>query len=106
MIKKGTILLVLACLLALTYALPAQPAQAFVQEGQYSQEDPAGFFAAIWHGLLAPYSLIAYWFIDDVVMYATPNIGWLYDAGFLIGVWGSLPVGWIAAIISTVGHII
>lgn len=80
-------------------------AAAFVQEYQYSVWDPPGFFSAIWHGLLAPYSLIARWFIDYVVMYAIPNTGWFYDLGFLIGVAGSIPVGWVVAILSTIGHI-
>ena len=50
--------------------------------------------------------LVARWFMDDVAMYAMPNTGWFYDAGFLIGVAGSIPIGWVAAIISTVGHIL
>lgn len=78
---------------------------AFVQEYQYSSWDPPGFFSAIWHGLLAPYSLIARWFLDGVVMYAIPNSGWFYDFGFLIGVAGSIPIGWIAAILSSIAHI-
>ena len=44
--------------------------------------------------------------MSDVVMYAVPNTGWFYDLGFLLGVGGSLPIGWAAAIISTIGHII
>lgn len=79
--------------------------EAFIQKYQYSEYDSPGFLSGIWHGLLAPYSLIARWFISDVVMYAMPNTGWFYDASFLIGVTGSLPIGWIAAIISTVAHI-
>lgn len=79
---------------------------AFVQKYEYSEYDPPGFFSGIWHGLLAPYSLIARWFINDGVMYAVPNTGWFYDAGFLIGIAGSAPVGWVAAIISTIGHIL
>lgn len=78
--------------------------EAFVQKYQYSEYDPPGFFSGIWHGLLAPYSLIARWFMDNGAMYAVPNTGWSYDAGFLIGVTGSIPIGWAAAIISTIGH--
>ena len=77
---------------------------AFAQLGEYSAADPAGFFSGIWHGLLAPWSLAARWFISDVVMYAIPNTGWFYDLGFLLGVTISIPVGWLAAIISIVGH--
>ena len=80
--------------------------EAFVQKYEYSEYNAPGFFSGIWHGLLAPYSLIARWFMDDGAMYAIPNTGWFYDAGFLIGIVGSIPIGWIAAIISTIGHII
>lgn len=81
-------------------------ADAFVQKYTYSEYDPPGFFSGIWHGLLAPYSLIARWFMDDGAMYAVPNTGWFYDTGFLIGIVGSIPIGWAAAIISTIGHIL
>lgn len=81
-------------------------AEAFVQRYSYSEYDPPGFFSGIWHGLLAPYSLVARWFIDDGAMYAVPNTGWFYDVGFLIGVAGSIPIGWAAAILSIIGHIL
>jgi len=80
--------------------------QAFVHKYEYTEHNPPGFFSGIWHGLLAPYSLIACWFMDDGVMYAVPNTGWFYDAGFLVGVAGSIPIGWAVAIISTIGHIL
>ena len=60
--------------------------------------DPPGFFAGIWHGLLAPYTLVIRFFLD-IHMYAVPNSGWLYDCGFLIGVAGSFPIGWLAALL-------
>lgn len=80
-------------------------ANAFVQLWQYSAYEPAGFFSGVWHGLLAPWSLIARWFIDDVVMYAIPNTGWFYDFGFLVGEIFSIPFGWFFAILSSIGHI-
>lgn len=78
---------------------------AFVQQWEYSVYEPAGFFSGIWHGLLAPWSLIARWVFDGVEMYAIANTGWFYDFGFLLGVGGSLPIGWIAAILSSIAHI-
>jgi hypothetical protein len=39
-------------------------------------------------------------------MYAVPNSGWRYDAGFLLGTWASLPVGWIAALIAVAQHVL
>jgi len=71
----------------------------------YSPYDPPGFFMGIWHGLLAPWSLIARLFFD-IKMYAFPNAGWFYDFGFLIGVVFSIPLGWAAALIAVVVHIL
>jgi hypothetical protein len=42
----------------------------------------------------------------DMEMYAVPNSGWWYDAGFLLGTWASLPVGWIAALIAVAQHVL
>lgn len=80
--------------------------KAFVVSDEVSYYALPGFFSGIWHGLLAPYSLIARWFFTDVGMYAIPNSGWFYDFGFLLGVFGSFPIGWLAAIISTIRYII
>ena len=69
----------------------------------YSANDLPGFFLGVWHGLLAPWTLILRLFLD-IKMYAFPNSGWLYDFGFLIGILGSIHIGWIAAIIALVVH--
>ncbi|EKD44220.1 MAG: hypothetical protein ACD_71C00209G0002 [uncultured bacterium (gcode 4)] len=76
----------------------------FVWDGYISSYDPPWFLMGIWHGLIAPYTLIVRWFID-IHMYAMPNSGWLYDAGFLIGLLGSIPIGWAATIISVITFI-
>lgn len=102
--QKTTLALVLIIAAALIIIFP-QEALAFAQKYQYTDADPAGFFSGVWNGLLAPWALIAYWFIQDVVMYATPNIGWLYDLGFLIGIVGSIPIGWFLAILSALYHV-
>lgn len=73
----------------------------FIEPGSISNYDPPGFFSGIWHGLVAPYTLIVRWFAD-IYMYAVPNSGWFYDAGFLLGIVFSLPIGCLAAIISVV----
>lgn len=82
----------------------AQKSNAFVQEFDYTSLEPAGFFSGIWHGLQAPWSLIGRWLIDNVVMYASPNTGWFYDLGFLLGIVGSVPIGWAVAILSLISH--
>lgn len=71
----------------------------FIEPGSVSSYDPPGFFAAVWHGLLAPWTLIVRWF-TEVEMYAVPNSGWFYDFGFLIGIIFSIPLGWMAALVS------
>lgn len=76
----------------------------FATTGYLPAEVP-GFFQGIWHGLLAPWTLVLRIFLD-IKMYAFPNSGWFYDLGFLIGVVFSLPVGWLAAIIATIVHIL
>ena len=70
----------------------------------YGPSNIPDFLLGIWHGLLAPWSLLARLFID-VKMYACPNAGWLYDLGFLFGIVFSFPIGWIAAIIAVATYI-
>ena len=65
--------------------------------------DTPGFLMGLWHGLLAPWTLIARFFIN-VEMYALPNTGFNYDLGFLLGVTASIPIGWLAALIALAVH--
>ena len=58
-----------------------------------------GFLMGIWHGILAPYTLIVRFFLE-IKMYAATNSGFGYDLGFLIGIVGAIPLGWLATIIS------
>ena len=58
-----------------------------------------GFLMGIWHGIVAPYTLIIRFFLD-IKMYAVPNNGFNYDIGFIIGIIGAIPLGWLATIIS------
>lgn len=77
----------------------------FVGTAPTSGWNPPGFFAGVWHGLLAPWTLILRLFLE-IKMYAVPNTGWFYDLGFLIGIVFSIPVGWIAAIIAVIVHVL
>lgn len=49
-----------------------------------------GFFSGLWHGLVAPFALIAHIFAHEIRIYAFPNNGGWYDFGFIIGImaWG------------------
>jgi hypothetical protein len=58
-----------------------------------------GFLMGIWHGIIAPYTLIVRFFLD-IKMYAIPNTGIGYDVGFLLGIIGAIPLGWLATLIS------
>ena len=55
-------------------------------EKQFNDETPAGFFAGVWHGLLAPFTLLADLFEANVSMYESVNVGPQYDLGFLFGI--------------------
>lgn len=58
-----------------------------------------GFLMGVWHGTVAPYTLIVRFFID-IKMYAIPNSGFTYDLGFLLGLVGSIPLGWLTTLVS------
>ncbi len=54
--------------------------------GNYSPLEPAGFFTGIWHGWIAPFSLVLSIFNKDITIYESFNTGWWYDFGFYISV--------------------
>lgn len=54
--------------------------------GKHSVEKPAGFFWGVWHGWIAPISLIWSIFNSDISVYEPYNTGWWYDFGFYIAV--------------------
>ena len=42
--------------------------------------------AGLWHGIIAPVTLVLSFFNSDVHMYEVHNVGSEYDLGFLLGV--------------------
>jgi hypothetical protein len=48
----------------------------------------ANFLHGIWHGWIAPLSLILSFFGDGIRMYEPNNTGWTYDLGFYMAVIG------------------
>ena len=78
--KRTFIPLVLGLLLA------AALAGCFPGDERYTSSEPAGFFTGIWHGWIAPLSLIVGIFKDGVRIYEPDNTGWWYDLGFYIAV--------------------
>ena len=55
-------------------------------DGRNTQEKPAGFFWGIWHGWMAPISLILGIFDNKIRVYEIFNNGWAYDFGFYIAI--------------------
>jgi len=52
----------------------------------YTEAKPAGFFWGIWHGWIAPISLIIGLFRKGIRVYETVNSGWWYDFGYYIAI--------------------
>jgi hypothetical protein len=79
MIRRLCVLLLLAVfILSLSGCFPGG--------GTNSPADPAGFFKGIWHGWIAPLSLIVSLFDGNIRVYEPNNTGWWYDFGFYIAV--------------------
>ena len=55
-------------------------------DGKVTVDHPAGFFWGVWHGWIAPFSLIIGLFKDDIRIYEIYNSGWWYDLGFYIAI--------------------
>lgn len=55
-------------------------------DGAYTSVKPAGFFWGIWHGWIAPISLVMGLFNHNIRIYETVNSGWWYDFGFFMAI--------------------
>ena len=55
-------------------------------DDSYSQGNPANFLSGIWHGWIAPISLILGIFNPNHRVYESINSGWWYDFGFYIAI--------------------
>ena len=78
-VRRVTLLLILALLaaavlLTLSGCIPG--------DGASSAGKPAGFFWGVWHGWIAPLSLIIGLLNKDIRVYEVFNTGWWYDLGF------------------------
>lgn len=72
------VLLLAALALILTGCVPG--------DGSYTASNPAGFLSGIWHGWIAPVTLIAGIFKGSIRIYETVNSGWWYDFGFYMAI--------------------
>ena len=57
-------------------------------DGSYTNNQPANIFSAIWHGWIAPISLIRGFFNSSIRLYEVHNTGWTYDLGFYLAILG------------------
>ena len=55
-------------------------------DGKATPDKPAGFFWGVWHGWIAPISLIGGLFNKSLRVYETHNTGWWYDLGFYMAI--------------------
>jgi hypothetical protein len=56
--------------------------------GNYNAASPAGFFSGIFHGWMAPVSLIIGLFDNTTRIYEPNNTGWFYDLGYYMAIIG------------------
>ena len=56
--------------------------------GSHSANHLAGFWSGIWHGWIAPVSLVWGLFESNIRVYEVYNTGWWYDLGFYIAIIG------------------
>ncbi len=76
--SRGALGLVLLFVLVLA-GCAAGPASRF------TADQPAGFWAGLWHGLICIVTFVISLFTSAVRIYETNNTGGWYDLGFLIG---------------------
>ena len=79
-ISKMCFIILLLTIIAISGCIPG--------DGACTQDNPAGFFSGIWHGWIAPVSLIIGFFKPSIRVYETFNTGWWYDFGFYIAIIG------------------
>lgn len=76
--KIIAILLAICTLFLLSSCLPG--------DEKNTVDKPANFLTGIWHGWIAPISLIVGIFNGKIRIYEVNNTGWWYDAGFYMAV--------------------
>ncbi|NLA11141.1 MAG: hypothetical protein GX883_03340 [Firmicutes bacterium] len=75
-----------AVMILLVAVMLLVPAGCVPGDGSHSAGKPAGFFWGVWHGWIAPLSLIIGLFNKSVRVYEASNAGWCYDFGFYIAI--------------------
>lgn len=78
---KKKALLLCVCLVLMAVML----AGCYPGDGTYTSDKPAGFFWGVWHGWIAPISLVMGLF-GKAKVYEQVNTGWWYDFGFYMAI--------------------
>ncbi len=73
--------LALAVVLVLLLCLSCVPG-----DGKNNPDKPAGFWTGIWHGWVAPVSLVVQIFKPEIRVYERNNTGFWYDLGFYMAI--------------------
>ncbi|HPY96479.1 MAG TPA: hypothetical protein PL063_04650 [Candidatus Cloacimonadota bacterium] len=82
---KVRIIILLLILLMLCACVPG--------DGKNNEDNKAGIFSGIWHGLIAPISLILSIFKHRLSIYEVHNNGFWYNLGYYVAVisgWGTI----------------
>ena len=77
MMKRNLAIAALALTLAACTAMQAPTAV---------QPTAPGFWLGVWHGFIFPVTFVVSLFTDKIAVYAVPNNGGWYDAGYFIGI--------------------
>ena len=75
----------LAAVLLLASCLPG--------DGKNTSTEPAGFWTGLWHGMVAPVSLVVEIFKPSIRVYEPANTGFWYDFGFWLMITSSIGGG-------------
>lgn len=51
-----------------------------------TEKEPYTFLNGLWHGIIAPITLVISFFKEDVAMYGINNVGGWYNFGFFFGI--------------------
>ncbi len=79
---RRRILLLIVLLLIGTFLI----AGCFPVDGGRPDDDRAGFFMGIWHGWIAPISIVLGFFDSKIRVYEVQNTGWWYDFGYYMAI--------------------
>lgn len=92
-------LALVAMAMVLLLVVSCTPGPNTLEKVPNEEGEVAGFWWGLWHGIIAPVTLVISLFNDNVHMYEVHNSGPLYNVGFLLGmviIWGggSGGAGW------------